>query len=362
MSLRRAHAASRCVAMARALGISRASGCAQPSTGDPRKPRLMTSDMPLVLTAALALREHPFASLPESITHEVLGVRYVHVRTEEGDLYLTERGWPWLTELLPENWWCDGQYKKSGTRLRFSTGAVYRVPIAQPRRIDIVVKFSRIGQYLDAGHLGGVHAQNAGDDPSFLSPFEEIAALDQLRNAPRFSHMITKRALGVFSPRERYKDWQLGRIQHHFERHARRVVEGQTKDDLQRGFELDPNRSYITVFHWMKGLNLEECVEQGLLDWPSVESINRRVLDDLGQRGFKVLDHKPNHVIVSFTRRGALLKRHGRVVYGLADFELLQKRDIDDQWHAGSSQRKEPSPLGHQEPSDVKEENELTAT
>ena len=139
--------------------------------------------------------------------------------------------------------------------------------------------------------------------------------------------MLTKRALGVFSPRERYDDWQLGRITHHFERHARKVAEGQAERDSAPRIDLDPNRSYVTLFHWMKGQNLEECVEQQLLDRVAVESINQMVVEDLHRRGFKVLDHKPNHVIVAFTRGGSLLTRHGRVVYGLADFELLTRSD-----------------------------------
>lgn len=282
--------------------------------------------MPLALMQALAQSAQSFASLPDTALHEVLGVTYVHVRTNEGDdLFLTERGWPWVKELLPENWYRNGLYKKPGTRLRFSSGAVYRVPLV--RRLQIVVKFSRIGQYLDAGSLLSAQPSDPNDDPSFLSPFEEIALLEQLRKSSERPRVLTKRALGVFSPGHRYQDWQLGRIPHHFERHARNVVEGQPARNSAPRIALDPNRSYVTLFQWMKGLNLEECLEQQLLDRAAVESINRMVLEDLEQRGFKVLDHKPNHVIVTFTRRGSLLKRHGRVVFGLADFELLARSD-----------------------------------
>jgi hypothetical protein len=282
--------------------------------------------MPLALTQALAQRSLSFANLPETALHEVLGVTYVHVRTNEGDdLFLTERGWPWVKELLPENWYRNGNYKKLGTRLRFSSGAVYRVPLV--RRLQIVVKFSRIGQYLDAGSLLTAQPSHPDDDPSFLSPFEEIAVLEQLRQSSERPRMLTKRALGIFSPANRYEDWQLGRITHHFERHARNVVEGQAERESAQRITLDPNRSYVTLFQWMKGVNLEECVEQQLLDRASVESINRMAVEDLHRRGFTVLDHKPNHVIVAFTRRGTLLKRHGRVVYGLADFELLTRSE-----------------------------------
>ncbi len=319
--------------------------------------------MPLALAAALPLSAHPFPSLPAAATHEVLGVRYAHVCTNEGDdLYVTERGWPWLTALLPESWYRSGYYKKSGTRLRFSTGAVYRVPVMQPRRIELVVKFSRLGQYLDAGHLGESHTTETNDDPSFLSPFEEIAALEQLRSAPGFPSILTKRALGIFSPRERYRDWQLGRIPHHFERHAQRVVEGQAASTSGPAMTLDSTRSYVTLFHWMHGLNLEECVERGLLDRESAESINRMVLDDLSARGFKVLDHKPNHVIVCFTRRGTLLRRHGRVVYGLADFELLQRLTPVPEVQAAKSVNAESPLPRNQGPREAPSDKALIAT
>lgn len=333
-----------------------------PSTCEALEPTF-PGDMPLALTAALAQKDRSFASLPRSATHDVLGVRYVHVRTNEGDdLLLTEHGWPWLAELLPENWHRNGLYKKVGTRLRFSTGAVYRVPITHPRRLQIVAKFSRIGQYLDAGHLIESDLMTPNDDPSFLSPFEEIANLEQLRHSPGSPRILTKRALGVFSPHERYKDWQLGRIPHHFDRHARRVAEGQTDRDDNHAILLDPNRSYLTLFQWLKGLNLEECVEQGLLDRASAESINRMVLDDLHRKGFKVLDHKANHVIVSFTRGGSLLKRRGRVIYGLADFELLSKRnpDTESEGLAGSQAVEQPAREGQGSPLAVRDHGVAT--
>jgi hypothetical protein len=123
----------------------------------------------------------------------------------------------------------------------------------------------------------------------------------------------------VFSPSRRYKDWQLGRIPHVFEEHARKLV----SESAEQNIVLDPLRDYIVVFQWMNGLNLEECFEQGILDSTTVEAISNRAVHDLQAKGFAVLDHKPNHVIVSVNRAGAVLQRRGRVVYGLADFELL---------------------------------------
>jgi len=281
--------------------------------------------MPMLLAASLELAQTPFEKLKRQLKCHLLGVPYVHVRTDSGDdLFLTERGWPWLQELLPENWYQNKYYKSSGTRLRFSSGAVYRVAILRPRHLQVVVKFSRMGQYLDPSHLAEGSASRAFEEPSFSSPFEEVAALDQLRKNSVWPRILTKRALAIFSPKERYQDWQLGRQAHQFERHARKLLASQTQQTEDTKVALDPARDYVLVFHWSSGLNLEECVEQGRLSQPEVEQINRMVLGDLERKGFEILDHKPNHVIVRFRRDGSLLQRQGRVTYALADFELLK--------------------------------------
>ncbi len=276
--------------------------------------------MSITLTKALELCGVPFPGLPASARVHALGVPYVHVRMDAGDdLFLSRHGWPWLRELLPENWFANGYFKTAGKRLRFSSGTVYRVPIKAPRRLQIVIKFSRVGQHLDRAHLAQLAVHPSPALGGFASPFEEIANLERLRSAPQPPRVLTKRALAVFSPNRQYKGWQLGRIPHIFEEHARKL-RAQSPDE---SLVLNPLRDYIVVFQWMRGLNLEECFEQGILRAEDVERINRAVLHELQAKGFAVLDHKPNHVIVCVRRDGSLAQRHGRVVYGLADFELL---------------------------------------
>jgi hypothetical protein len=49
-----------------------------------------------------------------------------------------------------------------------------------------------------------------------------------------------------------------------------------------------------------------------------------RAAKDLASLGFAVLDHKPRHVILRPRRAGpGLLRRAGRPVYALIDYELL---------------------------------------
>jgi hypothetical protein len=40
-----------------------------------------------------------------------------------------------------------------------------------------------------------------------------------------------------------------------------------------------------------------------------------------------VLDNKPRHLIVRPLSDGTLLHRHGRIVYTMIDFELLQQHE-----------------------------------
>ncbi|MGE5788004.1 MAG: hypothetical protein ACM3ZE_25645, partial [Myxococcales bacterium] len=193
--------------------------------------------------------------------------------------------------------------------------------------LELVLKFSRVGQHLERERLRESDADRL--DPGFSSPFEEVANLQQLRSTKNARRILTKRALGVFSPAETVPAWQLGRISHQFRMRARLL------DDDQRDLETDkvvlsPDRDYLLLFQWMRGLNLEECLERGLLDGTELERINQMVLSDLREAGFEVLDHKPNHVIVRMRSDGSLLRRHGRVVYGLADFELLVSRASSD--------------------------------
>ena len=47
---------------------------------------------------------------------------------------------------------------------------------------------------------------------------------------------------------------------------------------------------------------------------------------ELGQAGFCVLDMKPAHIVIRFTKDGQLRRRkNGRLVYALIDYELLER-------------------------------------
>jgi hypothetical protein len=65
----------------------------------------------------------------------------------------------------------------------------------------------------------------------------------------------------------------------------------------------------------------------------------RNVVEDLAGKGFRVLDTKPNHVILRKRTSGELLRRRGRLTYALVDFELLQRTEEYEHWRAGGGSR-----------------------
>jgi hypothetical protein len=55
----------------------------------------------------------------------------------------------------------------------------------------------------------------------------------------------------------------------------------------------------------------------------------------MARLGYRVLDNKPRHVIVRPRADGTLATRHGRTLYAVVDFELLQRVNGDDETPGG---------------------------
>jgi hypothetical protein len=51
----------------------------------------------------------------------------------------------------------------------------------------------------------------------------------------------------------------------------------------------------------------------------------------MARLGYRVLDNKPRHVIVRPRPDGTLATRHGRTLYAVVDFELLQRIEDEDE-------------------------------
>ena len=112
----------------------------------------------------------------------IMGVNYVHMKTADGgDLYLTEYGVPFREHLKPENWYEEEYFRAKRQRLE-GTSAVYKVPTRPHHRfvcrsIDLVVKWSRVGQDVPLDTFTLNKAINA----EFNTPFEEFSLVEELR-------------------------------------------------------------------------------------------------------------------------------------------------------------------------------------
>lgn len=246
----------------------------------------------------------------------VLGVKYLHLRVEDGtDLYLTEHGLPFAKSLMPENHWADEAWMKThGVRLP-GTSALHRVMTknVDGRSREIVIKWNRMGQ-----DIPGETQVLDEAEAEFNSPFMEFSLVLELRNT-RFEspgQLHTHKPLAIYVPRKYVKAEQLGRKRHKMEA-------------IQRSHEeiaIDWNRNYAVIYEWLKGIDAVEACRGGLLDTGAMADLVQRASEDLSNKGFAVSDNKPQHIIVRPTPNGGLANdRSGKPLFALVDFELLKR-------------------------------------
>lgn len=294
-----------------------------------------STDLPEKVAELAAI---PFDRLPSEVMIRAFGVYYGHIRTADGgDLFATRYGWPFLRQLLPESWYANEWYSQQGEKLPGSTGHVYRVPTrpVAGRSIDLVVKFSRVGQEVPL-----VVAQSALDTVSheevvnarFNSPLEEFGLVMEMRRGaygPRRLRINSQRPLAIYAPPEQFELWQLGRTHSRFRAHQNRLAVDQERADA--AMELDIKRDYVLLFNYIKGIDAENAHLADEITEEDLHSLTERVTEELKLKGFRVLDNKPKHYIVR--HRGpdrCLLRKQGELVYGLVDFELLERtREYD---------------------------------
>ena len=251
----------------------------------------------------------------------LLGVTYDHYRLADGaDLYVTEFGRPFLRHLLPENWLEPEWFSNSREALQ-GTSTVYKIktrPVAGAGK-DIVVKWCRVGEDVPMDTFTRLKFIEA----DFNSPYEEFSLLMEMRARARPGTIRTHKPLAIFVPAKRLELWQTGRSQSKID----------YKKAQYRDVELDIYRQYILVYEWIKGVaSTETAAAQaaqaaGYADAKSFAlAMTDRSIEDMRQAGFRVLDVKPQHVIVRPRPNGGLLRdRSGRAAYALVDFELLER-------------------------------------
>lgn len=278
--------------------------------------------------------------------YKAFGVEYTHLKTRDGgDMYLTDYGVRLMSRLLPQRWYEDSYYAKTGTKLP-GTSAVYRVPTKplNGRSMDIVVKFSRIGREVNplltsrSQFISDEDFQNA----RWNGPFEEFGKVMELRRGVfgERRRFLTKLPLGIFVPPEICEEWQLGRSSDSFRVSQVLMKKDSTLGDEDDPVELDINRQYILIYSWVKGIGLDDLQRHGMLSADECEAMTKRVyFQDMIPSGFKVLDTKPAHIILRTNAHGRLIRKKGDYAYALIDYELLRRTPEHEKVYGFSRRR-----------------------
>jgi hypothetical protein len=252
----------------------------------------------------------------------VLGVKYLHLRGEDGtDLYVTEYGLPFAKCLMPQNHWADEAWMKTHSVRLPGTSALHRVTTktVDGRCKEIVLKWNRMGQDIP----GETQARDAAD-LEFNSPFVEFSLVLELRNT-RFEspgRLYTHKPLAIYVPRKYVQGEQLGRRRHRMEAILR------SHDEIA----IDWNRNYAVIYEWLKGIDAAEACRTSRLSGDELTSLVRDVDEALDRKGFTVSDSKAQHIIVRPTGASALARdAAGKLLYGLVDFELLRRTPAREQ-------------------------------
>jgi hypothetical protein len=257
----------------------------------------------------------------------LLGVEYLHLKTAGGgDLYLTKFGRPFWQNLLPENWYAADWFEAKRERLE-GTSTVYKVPTryVNGTRLNLVVKWSRVGEVVPLDTLTFNKFMHA----EFNSPFEEFALLMELRRGqtgPEGIRIRTQRPLGIFVATERLELWQTGRSEEKI----------RTKVARHPGVEIDILRRYVVLYGWINGLDAvkttDQCMLNGLARTEFLARTTSLVTHELAQKGYRVIDMKPAHVILRLGQNGQLLREtNGQLAYALVDYELLERTPEHEQ-------------------------------
>lgn len=265
------------------------------------------------------------------------GVDYdVYQDVDGGELFVTKYGRPLLDQLQPDQWFQNARYASEGVRQWAGTGAVYKFSLADnpAHPVDIIVKFSRFAQEVSLdiqATFGDAIDPDAIDRARFLDPFREFGMLRELRRGtygPKEIRVMTKRALAIYKAPQIEPLWRLGRKASFFNRaqHALTADQAHKKDQSDSLVQLELDHVYVELFHWVQGMSLAEATEAGLITQDQADEYTQIVADELLAKGFRVLDHKPHHVIVRPHGDG-LLHHDGKLVYVLVDFELLERTE-----------------------------------
>ncbi|HHQ44848.1 MAG TPA: hypothetical protein ENN13_01770, partial [Candidatus Altiarchaeales archaeon] len=252
------------------------------------------------------------SSIVESRKLKIFGVDYTHFRTiDGGDLYVTKYGMGRLQFLWPENWYLEKWLFDKGERLE-GTSAVRRITTKEVdgKSIDLVVKYSRVASKVRMGVGKGMESripESSVDYANWNSPFEEFGLLMEMRSSPASEGgfvVMSHRPMAIYCPPEKIELWQMERNEYRASMEDRTIRETQTGPEESK-VGLHADRQYIMVYDWVKGDDAYTAFQKlGKTD-DELKEFTLRVFDELrDKKGYRVLDHKPAHIIVKIKNNG----------------------------------------------------------
>jgi len=246
---------------------------------------------------------------------KVLGVEYLHLPLETGDLYVTADGLPFLKLLDPSNYWLDKSWFETHSQRLSGTSSIYKIRTkeVEGRSKDIIMKWNRMGQ-----DIPGAEELDVLEGAAFNSPFEEFSLLMELRaQLYRTGHrVIVQKPLAIFVASGSVEMWQSGRKQHKMQQKLR------THNEVT----LEVNRLYAVVYEWIKGIDAHQAFSKGIISRENMKGLALDAQQVMFNAGFKVRDNKPDHIIVRpRSDRHLARTRQGETLYALVDFELLER-------------------------------------
>lgn len=223
----------------------------------------------------------------------VLGVVYLHTRTEDGgDLYFTRFAEPHHRQLEIRNWYEESWFTKHRVRLQ-GTSSVYRVPTRRidGTSLDLVVKNCRVGEDVPIN----THTLEQFCNAEFNSPWEEFALVMEMGDkqfGQRLGWVRVQRPLAIYVPPQRMQLWQSGRSRTKINRIRAR----------HPGVDLDILKQYKLIYEWIRGKNISEIFQTITAELPDIvhhlKAMQMKAFDDLCKKGYHMADMKPEHVII----------------------------------------------------------------
>ncbi|MBN1871627.1 MAG: hypothetical protein JW800_03545 [Candidatus Omnitrophica bacterium] len=254
---------------------------------------------------------------------KILDVEYAHFVLENGDdFYVTRYGLPFIEHIMPDNFWTDKSWFERNSERLSGTSSIYKVITKEVDGVNrhIVIKWNRMGQDIPG----------AGEDEElvtaeFNSPFEEFSLVMGLRDeiSRHSGNVFIQKPLAIYVPSEPIE----------LDRTGRREYKMRLKIEAHKEIELDMTRSYAVIYEWIDGIDAVQAFDKKIFDEEQMRLLTLDAEREMKKEGFLVRDNKPDHIIVDpIEDKGVRTDSNGNVIYGLIDFELLErtpKKDLE---------------------------------